>query len=40
MRILMAVWFAAALTAQAPFDVVIAGGRMMDPESGLGVCRR
>jgi dihydroorotase len=34
-----AVWLAAALTAQAPFDVVIAGGRVMDPESGLDAVR-
>jgi len=39
MKILIAVLFAGALAAQAPFDIVIAGGRVMDPESGLDAVR-
>jgi N-acyl-D-aspartate/D-glutamate deacylase len=39
MRILAAVLVSAAVFGQAPFDVVIAGGRVMDPESGLDAVR-
>ncbi len=39
MRILLAPLFITALSAQTPFDVVIANGRVMDPESGLNAVR-
>ena len=39
MKFGLAVLFSAVLAAQAPFDIVIAGGRVMDPESGLDAIR-
>jgi dihydroorotase len=39
MRILSAILFSVLAAGQTPFDVVIAGGRVMDPESGLDAVR-
>lgn len=39
MRAILALAFGIALAGQSPFDVVIRGGRVMDPESGLDAVR-
>ena len=39
MRVLLGLVCGAVLVAQARFDVVITGGRVMDPESGLDAPR-
>ncbi|MFN0104165.1 MAG: amidohydrolase family protein [Bryobacteraceae bacterium] len=39
MKLSIAVLFAMIVAAQGPFDLVIAGGRVMDPESGLDAVR-
>ncbi|MBL8238760.1 MAG: amidohydrolase family protein [Bryobacterales bacterium] len=39
MRAILALAFGVALAGQSPFDVVIRGGRVMDPESGLDAVR-
>jgi len=39
MKLFVGVLFAVVAAAQAPFDIVIAGGRVMDPESGLDAVR-